>query len=93
MSSPSGFLYHIKLVSTPPLLCLRAICRHLRIFFSKPAEVVRAEPIFVLKGLEWIDSIFYDKMRVPAEAFVAIACLGNSSTIGLAITNIAVTWG
>lgn len=79
--SPCGFLDYTKLVSATPLLCLHAVCRNMRIFISGPAEVVRAKPIFVLEGLEWIDSIFYDKMRVPLEAFMAIVCLRHSATI------------
>lgn len=46
-----------------------------------PAGVVRAEPIFVLERLKWVNSIFYDEMRIPLEAFVSIACLRYSATI------------
>lgn len=54
---------------------------------------MRTEPILVLEGLERIDSIFYDEVRVPLEAFVAVDCLRDGATVRLAVANVAVVWG
>lgn len=53
---------------------------------------MRAKSIFILEGVEGIDSILQDEVRVPVEALKTVLRLAHVAAVRLSIIHKTVVW-